>query len=97
MVRASITRLASRLDDLEGKTDQISTRDAAQRMSQKVKELDSEFKTYHYGLIDLVDDDETLRKEQTVLDEHDDAISLLATRIEHLISACTPKEESAAQ
>ena len=64
-------------------------------MSQKVKELDSEFKTYHYGLIDLVDNDETLRKEQTVLDEHDDAISLLATRIEHLISACTPKESAA--
>ena len=95
VVRASITRLANRLDDLEGTTDDVATRDAAQRMSQKLKELDSEFKTYHYNLIDHIDDDETLGKEQTVLDEHDDTIAALDTRIKRLIAACSSKEEPA--
>ena len=63
VVRASITRLANHLDDLEDKTDDIATRDIAQRMSQKVNELDLEFKTYHYNLIDHIDDDNTLGKE----------------------------------
>ena len=65
-------------------------------MSQKVNELDSEFKTYHYNLIDHIDDDDTLGKEQTVLDEHDDAITLLTTRIKYLIAACSSKDEPTA-
>ncbi len=97
MVRASVTRLSSRLDDLEGKTDQATTHDIAQRTSLKLTELDSEFKTYHYRLIDLIDDDDTIEREQAVfvLDEHDDAITLLATRIKHIIAACLSKVESA--
>lgn len=85
VVRASITRLSSRLNDLEGKTDQATTHDITQRTSLKLTKLDSEFKTYHYRLIDLIDDDDTLEREQAVLDEHDELHaspkwSLLITR-----------------
>lgn len=94
MVRASVTRLSSRLDDLEGKTDQ-TTHDIAQRTSLKLTELDSEFKTYHYRLIDLIDDDDTIEREQSVLDEHDDAIADLDTRVKRILAACSAKVESA--
>ena len=58
IVRASITRLATRLSEYEGKTDQPSTLDHAHRMSQRLNDLDSEFKCHHYGVVDLIDDEE---------------------------------------
>ena len=81
------------MDDLEGKTDQ-TTHDFAQRTSLKLTELDSEFKTYHYRLIDLVDDDDTIERQQAVFDEHDDAIAVLDTRVKRILATCSTKVES---
>ena len=62
IVHASITRFTTKLKDLESKADQPGTFDLAQQMKLKLENLDKDFKTYHYGLVDLVDaEDETAR------------------------------------
>ena len=94
-VRASITRLSTKLKELEEKSDHISL-DLAKGMKQKLESLDAEFRKYHYGLIDLIDegDEETLLKEQEVLDNHDDEVATLATRIERFIISRSSSDDS---
>ena len=86
VVRASITRLDCRITELE-EQDGASpgTRLSAQRMLQKLGELDMEFKAYHLAMIDLIEDD-ALEAEQIVLDEHDDKVAYLTMRVQQLIS-----------
>ena len=92
VVKASITRLGSRLKELESKVEEPTTHDHAQRQTTKLETLDAKFKTRHFSLIDLIDDDETLEKEQETLDQHDDDVTTLAVRIQRLItlSSTTP-------
>ena len=106
IVRVSITRLATRLSEYEGKTDQPSTLDRAHHMSQRLNDLDSEFKCHHCVLVDLIDDEEGVLREQKILDEHNvhpisfvhdndiDNVFLLAARIEHLIYTFSSSEDS---
>ena len=54
-------------------------------MSQKLSDLDSEFRTHHYDLID-----ESLAKEQEVFDSHDDLVAELGVRVKRMITASTP-------
>ncbi len=91
VTHASITRLGNCLGDLEGVTDQPSTLDLAQQLKKKLAELDSEFKTHHYGLIDIIDDDSVVEAEQAALDKHDEDVAMLTVRIQHLIEACNPR------
>ena len=95
-MRASITRITNRLRELEGKADQPTTLDIAQRMLQKLDTLEAEFKTHHYALIDLIDGDDDLREEQELLDRHDDEMSTLVVRTQQLITACNSSSHSAA-
>ena len=81
VVRASITRLFTCLKDLESKADQPTTLDLAQQMSKKLESLDSDFKLHHYALIDLIDDIESMLKEQDILDGHDDETAILNEKI----------------
>ena len=84
VVRASLTRLDSRVAELEGKGE-ISAGDrlAAQRFLRKLDSLDSDFKSHHFAIVDLVDGD-SLEAEQGVLDEHDDKVADLAVRMQQL-------------
>ena len=56
----------STLKDLEGDAGEPKTLELAQRLSQKLSDLDSEFRTHHHARIDLFvfDAEETLAKEQ---------------------------------
>ena len=63
--------------------------DHAGGMTRKLDALDSEFRTHRHALVDLVDDEETLLKEQSMLDDHDDLVAELGVRIQQLISICT--------
>ena len=62
-------------------------------MSQKLESLDSNFKLHHYALIDLIDDTESMLKEQDILDGHDDEMATLSTRIKQLIAVCDSSSE----
>ena len=94
VTRASITRLGGKIKELEGKPAEPSTLDAAKRMKTKVESLDSEFRSQHYALIDVIENEDDLPDQQEILDEHDDAISLLATRLQGVMSACSPSTSS---
>ena len=99
-MKASITRLNTRLTELETKVHEPSTLSHAQKLSAKLESLDSEFKVHHYGIIDTIPDDdhvdETMTKEQDELDQHDTNIANLSIRLEELVRKSSSKAESAA-
>ena len=85
VVRASITCLGSRVKELESKVKDPTTHDLAQHLATKLEMLDAEFKTYHFPLIDLIDDDETLGKEQETLNQQDGDATTLAVRMQQVL------------
>ena len=45
-------------------------------MLKELESANSDFRTHHVAIIDLVDDESTLITEQNTLDTHDDAVNL---------------------
>ena len=89
VVRASITRLGTRLTELEETSDQPRTPDHARQILGKLRSLDEEFRGLHYELIDLIDagSEDALDAEQVILDKHDDDVAMLTVRLEVLSTA----------
>ena len=94
VVRASLTRLGTKLGELEGSADQPDTLDHAKRLITKLECLDAEYKTHHYSIVDLTDDEGGLATEQAALDDHDENIAQLGIRIQRLIAACSKSLDS---
>ena len=93
VVRASITKLATHVSELERKPelshfDQLT----AKRMQERLAGLDSEFKSYHLSIITLLEEETDLDTEQATLADHDDKVSGLFNRLVMLI---TPVEHEA--
>ena len=88
-VKASITRLLARVGKLETAVDQPNTLDHAQHSLIRLETLNSEYKVHHFALIDLIEDEAVLQREQENLDNHDDIISDLSVHIQRLINSCT--------
>ena len=83
---ASITRLEGSVAELERKYDgSPQTASSAQRLLQKLDELAANFKSYHFAIVDLVEES-ALESEQTTLDEHDDRVLRLTARVQQLLS-----------
>ena len=79
VVRASVTRLDSRVSELERKK-KTSPGDlaTAQCFLRKLDELDEEFKSYHLSIVDLIGE-ESIDTEQGILDDHDDKVASIFT------------------
>lgn len=90
--RGSVTRLGTRVTELEGIANQPGTTGYARQLLTKLKSHDEEFKNLHFQIIDSIDegDDAALDDEQTVLDNFDDAVSDLTVRLESLITCTAP-------
>ena len=43
-------------------------------MAKKLSELDSDFRAQHHALVDLIEGDDILEREQETLDTHDDLL-----------------------
>ena len=97
VVHASLIRLCNRLKGLEAETGEPKTLDLALRMSQKLSDLDSEFRTHHHTLIDLIDDEYALAKVQEVLDTHDDLVAELSVRVRQVIAASSPSSDESSR
>ena len=97
VARASLTRLGNRIKDLEGGDTEPKTLELAQRMSQELSDLDTEFWTHHHALVDLIDDEETLATEQETLDAHDDLVAELAVRVKQVIAASSPSSNESSR
>ena len=87
VVRASITQLTNRIDEVERMRDRDAALCHAQRVSAKLSELDSAFRSLQFKLIDLTDaeDVDSMDKEQGIMNEHDDNIDNLTIRIQQLL------------
>ena len=94
IVRASLTRLRTRLTELEDITDQLSTLNAAKQLLLKLESLDTDFKTHHLAIVDLTEGDDPLALEQDVLDKHDDDVAQISLRAHQVISACQPATDT---
>ena len=87
VVRASITRLSTRLNELESRSGDPSVPDLAKQMMTKIESLDSEFKTLHYAVVDETEGKESLLAEQDILYSHDDTIADMVLRTQCLAGA----------
>ena len=79
---SSITRLEKHVVELEGKGD-LSHKDevAIKGYIKRLENLDADFKGYHCTIIDLVVEDEKLVEEQAKLDDHEDRVIDLMSRL----------------
>ena len=84
VARASITRLENRVGDLEAKPElDVGERAMALQLTRRLSDLDAEFKRHHFTIIDLVDET-AIDGEQSALDDHDDRIIILTSRLQRL-------------
>ena len=89
-VKASITRLLAHVGELETAVDQPDMLDHhAQHSLIRLETLNSQYKVHHFALIDLIEDEAILQREQENLDNHDDVVSDLSVHIQRLINSCT--------
>ena len=94
VARASITRLTNRVKELESEERSPKTSDFAERLSTKLTQLDSDFREQHHALIDLIEEDDALEREQETLDTHDDLVTELSVRIKQIISSSARSDSS---
>ena len=104
VIRASITRLDTRLTELEGKdtltmadeSSELEGKDtlimadesSAQNILQKLSSLDADFRSHHLAVVDLIAED-AIEGEQVDRDRHDDRVNDLTTRIQQLCAQAT--------
>ena len=94
VVRGSITKLRTKIGELERKVDDPSTLDIAQRLASKLESLDAEFKVHHYSVIELIENEDELDDEQDAIDQHDDIVTVLGICIQKLVSVCSSSSTS---
>ena len=98
VIRSSITRLANRLRVLESKPPNCDTLEAAQHTLQRLNDLQAEFKVLYFELIDLIEEEKALDKEQEIFDTVDEQVDDTKIRLKKIIHSCssmkdTPKDE----
>ena len=102
VARSSVTHLGNRLRELESDPEAASVPDRVKQLLLKLNEADSDLKSLHFQVLDLIDenDHEALKKEQDILDHHEDNVSTLTLHIQRIIThtptahALTPPVES---
>ena len=80
VTKASLTKLSTRITELEADTANPDALCVAQGLASKLKALDTEFKSHQVAIINLNDGDEALTAEQQELDDHDNRVSELTIR-----------------
>ena len=85
VVRASISRVEDRVLGLETKQ-QLSHSDrlTVQCFSKRNEELPTEFREYHYAVVDRTEQQDSLEEEQAIVEDHEDKIAELVECIQEL-------------
>ena len=82
--RDSLSGLEWKISLIEKETLSSTDHIALQRLAKKIESLDEEFKNQHFILVELLDQEDDLTKEQAALNEHDDQVADLSDRAEQL-------------
>ena len=48
-----------------------------------------EFKVHHYSIIDLLEDEDALEREQEILDGHEDEVAQLIIHLDKVVAICS--------
>ena len=85
VVNSSVTCLKDLIAIVKAE-EKLSNNDFAtiQQLFRRLEMLDDEFKTCHFAIVDLVEE-ETLGEEQVVLDDHDNKVLFLTERLQCLV------------
>ena len=89
VIRASLTKLGTKLTELEANRDSANLLESASNLADKLKTLQQEYRNHQLSIIDHTEEEE-LAEEQQALDDNDDLTSLLSIRIQRLIISATP-------
>ena len=73
-IKASITKHTTKIAELEAKETGPTTPPLAQQLAKRLESLDSDFKTRHVAIIDVLEGEGQLAEEQDVLDTHDEEL-----------------------
>lgn len=85
------SRLDNRLTELEAATDRPDASEYAKQLTVKLDTLVGEFKSLHFKLINLIEDNESeLEREQAILDQHDDDTTALSVRLQKFVTKTKP-------
>ncbi len=95
-VKANITRLATKVAELKDKEPIPTIVTHAQQLSKRLDNLDSDYKTRQFAVLNVVEDEDQLTMEQETLDQHDDDVADLSLRLMDLArsTALTPSLSS---
>lgn len=88
IVKASLTKLRTKLTDLEGDTTIPTLMESARNLADKLDTLQQDFKTHQLTIMDRTNEEDALADEQQVLDK-DDQVSELSVHIQRLITLAT--------
>ena len=88
-IKANITKLTTKVAELEAKDREPTILTHAQQLAKRPESLDGDFKTCHFAIIDILDDEEQLAGEQDVPDKHDDEIADLELLLQALMVPVT--------
>ena len=86
--------MANRLSVLESKPPNRDTLEAAQQTLQRLSDLQAEFKILHFELIDLIEDEKALDKEQEIFDTVDEQVDDTKVRIKKIIHNCSSVKDT---
>lgn len=82
-VKASITKLTTKVAELEARDSDPSVIGHAQQLLKRLETFDANFKTHQLAIIDIQDEGQ-LGTEQETLDKHDDDVTELSVRLQAL-------------
>lgn len=91
VVRASLTKLETKLADFELNLESPTLLPNTQSLSNKLNTLKKDFKEHQLAIIDRTDSEEGLAEEQQALDDADDIVSALDLRIQRLLLQAAPR------
>ena len=79
----------TKVTDLEAQEKGPSILPHAQQFAKRLESLDSDYKTRHFAIIDVLEDEGQLVEEQNLLNRHDDEVSDLNLRLQALMLVST--------
>ena len=89
-VKASITKLTTKITELVDKDPDQSNFAPAQQLAKRLEKLDDEYRVHHLSIVDLTEDETQLSTEQEALDTHDEGVAELNLKLQAVMISIPP-------